>query len=589
MPKKRKDCFLGIHFDFHAMPGQTVAEYFDPDSFREMLDRVKPDFLQFDTKGHAGLSSYPTKAGTRADEIRVDVLGFLREETEKRDIALYGHHSGLFDRKAIELHPDWAVINADGTRNESYVSPFSPYADELLVPQLKELALDYRLDGAWVDGECWGARVDYSPWATEAYGRPAPRPEDENYEDYREFCRQGFFRYVSHYIEEVKKAAPDFEITSNWIFSPFMPDPVCVPVDFLSGDYECGNAVVSGRHNGRYFAARGMTWDLMSWGQNAIPFSWDTKNRTTKSAVQYMQEAAAVLSLGGGYQFFNIAYCGGGVLQRWALPVWEKTAEFCRQRQVCHGARPWSNLAVMVPNRRNDPKNSALFQKNIPGTEAFCAWLDGLCESGFSPNVIFESELNETDLSPYDLIILPTPAKIPESYQGTVIVDGGGERTLGWLSDGEALAAMEVGMEAHDGTPFGEIWSRNYFEHDSVSTPSACKRGKTYRLTFCFADAYRNNVSPVLRNWLKALVADTGVEIPVKVTGSSYVETVTTRKGNDLLVSLINMNGDHRRREVRAFDEIPPLYGITVTVGNETRTVEKLEIHEVLIFQDFFA
>ena len=60
MAKERKDCFLGIHFDFHAMPGEVVAYQFDPDSYREMLDRVKPDFMQFDTKGHAGLSSYPT-------------------------------------------------------------------------------------------------------------------------------------------------------------------------------------------------------------------------------------------------------------------------------------------------------------------------------------------------------------------------------------------------------------------------------------------------------------------------------------------------------------------------------------------------
>ena len=589
MPKKRKDCFLGIHFDFHAMPGQTVAEFFDPDSFREMLDRVKPDFLQFDTKGHAGLSSYPTKAGTRADEIRVDLLGFLREETAKRDIALYGHHSGLFDRKAIELHPDWAVVNADGTRDTNDISPFSPYADELLIPQLKELALDYGLDGGWVDGECWGSRVDYSPWAVAVYGKPAPRPEDEEYEEYREFCRKGFFRYVTHYVEEVKKVSPDFEITSNWIFSPYMPHKVCVPVDFLSGDYDCGNAMVSGRRNGRFFAARGKTWDLMSWGQNAVPLSWETRNRTTKSDVQLMQEASMILSLGGGYQFFNIAYCGGGSLQRWALPLWERTAAFCRERQICHGATPWSNLAIMVPDRPNDPKNASLFQKNTPGMAAYGAWMDALCESGFSPNVIFESELNQTDLSAYDLLILPFPAEIPETYKGTLIIDGEGEKKLVWLSDGERLAAMEMGMSDADGEPFGEIRSQNYFDQDSTATPSAYKKGKIYRLAFCFAEAYGKNVSPVLRNWLRSLIEDTGIEIPVKVSGSSFVEAVTTRKGKDLLVNLINMNGDHRRPEVRCYDEIPPLYHLTVRVGDEVRTVEKLEIHEVLVFKDYFA
>ena len=195
MPKRRTDSFLGIHFDFHAMEGETVARYFCPESFTEMLDRVKPDYLQFDTKGHPGLSSYPTKAGTQAKEIKVDILRFLREETKKRDIALYAHHSGLYDIHVAKTHPEWAVVNADGTINEEFISPFSPYADKVLLPQLKELALDYQLDGAWIDGECWGAMVDYSDNAQKAYlnkyGILPPSPDSNNYEEYREFCRQG--------------------------------------------------------------------------------------------------------------------------------------------------------------------------------------------------------------------------------------------------------------------------------------------------------------------------------------------------------------------------------------------------------------
>ncbi|MBR4865218.1 MAG: hypothetical protein IKU11_00910 [Clostridia bacterium] len=588
MPKKRKDCFLGIHFDFHAMPGEVVAHHFDPDVFCEMLDRVKPDFMQFDTKGHAGLSSYPTAAGTQATEIRQDMLRFLREETEKRDIALYGHHSGLYDQQVIQDHPDWAVINADGTRSDSFLSPFSPYVDEILIPQLKELALDYKLNGAWVDGDAWGTYVDYSLWAQSAYGKTAPRPGEADYEAYREFCRQGFFQYVSRYLEALKTVAPDFEITSNWIFSPHMPHPVCVPVDYLSGDYDCSNAVVSGRRNGRFFAARGLTWDLMSWGQNAIPLSWSTHNRTTKGTAQYMQEAASIVALGGGYQFFNIAYCAGGYIQRWALPIWEETAKFCRERQICHGAKPWSNIAVMVPNIPTRESDACLFRTDSPGMLAYYAWMDALCECGFSPDVFFESELDKANLSEYDLLILPTPAKIPESYTGSIILDGGGETRLAWLSDGERLAAMEVGMSPKAGEPFGEIYSENYFEHDSIPTPSAYKDGNTFRLAFDFAAAYRSNVSTVIKNWLKNLIDATDILLPVQVSGSSFVEVVTTRKGNDLLVSLINMNGDHRRPEVRSFDEIPPLYNLTLRVGEEVRPIPRLDIHTLEVFKDYF-
>lgn len=590
MAKERKDCFLGIHFDFHAMPGEVVAYQFDPDSYREMLDRVKPDFMQFDTKGHAGLSSYPTKAGTQATGIEQDVLRFLREETRKRNIALFGHHSGLLDQAALAEHPDWALINENGLADEYFVSPFSPYVDERLIPQLMELAIDYELDGAWIDGECIGSRVDYSVWAQDAYGKPAPRKGEDGYLAYREFCRQGFRDYVTHYIQQIKKVRPDFQITSNWIFAPQMPEMPTVPVDYLSGDYNCSNAMVSGRRNGRYLAARGITWDLMSWGQHAIPFTWLTHNRTTKGLAQYQQEGSYVIALGGGYQFFNIAYCCGGYLQRWALPIWEKAAAFYRERQICHQAKPWSNIALVAPFEKKDDGEAVLYAQTA-ATQAMFSWLDALCEIQLSPNIIFESELDRTDLSQYDLIILPSPAKLPSSYAGKVIADGdvNARKQLLWISDGHSLAAMDVPACAGEGRPFGECFTRNYFECDSESVPSAYEKDGHYQLAFHFGSAYRDNVTPTIRNWLRRLIADTSVELPVKVTGSGAVEVITTRKGNDLLVNLINLCGDHRRAEVRAFDEIPPLYHITVQVGDEIRAIEKLDIHKVLVFENYFA
>ena len=168
MPLKRRDCAFGIHFDFHAMPEDTVPEIWKPQYYAKMLDAVKPDFVQCDTKGHEGLSSYPTAVGTQAN-IKIDILAMMREETAKRDIALYGHHSGIYDRKAVADHPDWAVVDADGSVSCDYISVFSPFADELLLPQLRELAGIYKLDGAWIDGECWATQVDYSKHAVNAY------------------------------------------------------------------------------------------------------------------------------------------------------------------------------------------------------------------------------------------------------------------------------------------------------------------------------------------------------------------------------------------------------------------------------------
>ena len=59
--KKRKDSFLGIHFDFHSRGDKPVAPELGYDVAAKMLDEVKPDYVQIDTKGHPGFSSYPTK------------------------------------------------------------------------------------------------------------------------------------------------------------------------------------------------------------------------------------------------------------------------------------------------------------------------------------------------------------------------------------------------------------------------------------------------------------------------------------------------------------------------------------------------
>lgn len=110
------------------MPKQVVAYPAKPELIARLLDEVKPDYVQIDTKGHPGLSSYPTRVGNAACDIRMDMLRVWRNETKKRGIALYGHHSGLFDKKAIELNPDFASVNYKGEASSDYVSPFSDYA-----------------------------------------------------------------------------------------------------------------------------------------------------------------------------------------------------------------------------------------------------------------------------------------------------------------------------------------------------------------------------------------------------------------------------------------------------------------------------
>ncbi len=602
MKKRRADSFFGIHFDFHAMPGQTVCDDFRPDIVARALDEIKPDFVQCDTKGHPGLSSYPTAVGSCADGIAHDPLAMWRALTEARGIALYGHHSGLFDRRAAAAHPDWAVVSADGTVSGDYLSPFSPYVDELLIPQLIELCDGYHLDGAWVDGECWGAYVDYGPYATAAWqaagGGAQPRPGEAGYADYCAFCREGFRRYIEKYVTALHAHDPRFQITSNWIYSAYMPEPVTVKVDFLSGDYSNTNAMESARFNGRAISARGMTWDLMMWGQNAIPGSWQTRNRSTKEPVQYCQEAAEIVAQGGGFQFFNIMYGHGGTVQEWAIPMWAQVAKFCRERQeACFGAKAVPQVGVLFPPHRTPSSASGcLYSMGMPNTKAVNAWVNLLQDMQLSTGIVYPDQLGEARVRSFPLLVVPACDGLEDDViagldayvraGGRLLVDRGaavhmpalcgeidaGETALIWLDGGDALAAAETVFAplSPDETVTGRAYDDNYDNGHPI--PAAVCRavgdGRMILLGLDLGETYRANRTTAAKDFCRRQLDALGFVPTVTISGrgASYVDLVLTEKAGGLRVNLINFAGPHQLTPVRSYGEIPLLGPLTVTV-----------------------
>ena len=127
-----------------------------------MLTIVKPDFIQVDCKGHPGITSFPATVGTPATSFAKDPLRIFSDVTKKHGVALYVHYSGVKDIEAIRKHPQWARVNEDGSRDPENTSVHSAYNDSLLIPQLREAITKYRINGAWVDGDCWATAPDYS-------------------------------------------------------------------------------------------------------------------------------------------------------------------------------------------------------------------------------------------------------------------------------------------------------------------------------------------------------------------------------------------------------------------------------------------
>jgi hypothetical protein len=605
---RREDSFLGIHFDFHAGPDdKQIGSNVTPEMVEQVIQKVRPDYIQIDCKGHGGYSSYPTHVGNHADSFAKDPLRIWREVTAKHGVALYMHYSGVWDTKAVQEHPEWAVVKPDGQRDKDKTSVFGPYVDELLIPQLKELRNEYGVDGYWIDGECWATVPDYNPDVIEAFTQETgiteiPKgPEDPYWYEWTQFHREGFRAYCRHYTDILHNALPGVQVASNWAFSSMMPEKVSIDFDFLSGDYTLQDSVRDARWQSRCLRNQGMPWDLMAWGFSC---DWsDLNSRSAKTAEQLKREAALVLATGGGFQCYYGQRRDASV-RLWQMDVMGEVARFCRERQkFCHRSESVPQVALFYSTEALYREPEALFHpgqgdKWIPIRGLLNALLDGQQHV----DVVMEHQL-QGNCEKYPVIVFPEwtyvePAIHKELVDyvrngGNLLVVGAqsaelfkeslGLTTLGsakkqirWLHyDGSgaglhtemAQASFEpdvkvMGLLVEDDYPPAGGWPAGSIRQ--------LGKGKIAGIYTRLGGTYQTRTTTVLRDYLAAMMEQLLPKPMVRVSGSHRVDVVLNRISIDgqsrLAINLVNMAGPHRDDDVYTFDSIPAVGPLNVQV-----------------------
>lgn len=594
---KRAESFLGLHLDFHASSeDQNIGQNTTPELVHAILDMVQPDYIQVDCKGHAGFSSYPTRVGNQAGSFVGDPLRVWRDVTAKRGVGLFMHYSGVWDSKAVHDHPEWAAVDQAGNPSKDKTSVFGPYVDRLLIPQLIELANDYRVDGVWIDGECWATVLDYSDKArqdfTGATGiQQIPNgPSDANWFEWTEFHREAFRQYMRHYIAEVKKSAPEFQIASNWAFTDHMPEAKNCPVDFISGDYPHSNSIQSARYSSRFMSTQGVPWDLMAWSFSTLP---GKQGWVQKSSIQLQREAACVLAQGGGFQAYYTQNRDGS-LDLEKLKSMQDTAQFCRQRQaVSFRSKAIPQIALLCNTaahyRRASQFNQGLFPWSLGWQRPM---LDRLIENQYSVEVVAESNLIPV-LQDYPLLVICEWDYFTEDLLAAV---------SNYVKQGGKLLLVGEGIADH----FGEILKDAQIVADSVNNLPIqqldLNKGKVAIL--------KQNVSSgkVPAKTVRQAVESLQPDFLVQVDGCETVD-VSIRKTQDgkLAVHLVNTSGDHTNAGI--IESIDPIGPMTVTVRTGTRPknvslvpsepvahwefddgrvvirVDQVQVHEILVFE----
>jgi len=527
--KTRAESFLGIHFDFHAGADcDRVGQRTTREMVQLVIDKVKPDYVQIDCKGHRGYSSYPTKVGNQAPGFVGDPLRIWRDVTLENGIALYMHYSGVWDDRAVELKPKWAAVNSAGKSYDRATSVFSPYVDELLIPQLRELAGEYEVDGVWIDGDCWGTVPDYGEAAVREFlkktgAKQAPRGVgDPHWHQWMQFHREAFRQYVRRYVDELKKTHPDFQVISNWAFSDHMPEPVSADVAGLSGDFAPDNSVNSARFAGRCLEDQGVPWDLMSW-------SFSRKTRKQKPAVQLMQEASLVLALGGGYQAYFKQDRDGAVRDLKEMDVMAEVAKFCRARQeYCHRSVAVPQIALLYSTAGHYRSSPRLFHwAGSAGVTVLRQALAKSLQNQYGVQILSEHHLTGKT-NDWPVVIVPGWDHLEPKFR---------DELAAYAQSGGKLLLIGPGPVKL----FAELQSENAVSIESVDDafPAALKR-----------------LLP---------------EPVVRVTGSQNVDVSPRLLGDKLTVHLVNTSGPHSNAPDGGIAEVPSVGPLTVEIRSAAK------------------
>ncbi|MBQ3927578.1 MAG: hypothetical protein II710_02920 [Clostridia bacterium] len=625
MRKRRADSFFGLHFDFHASPSgnpEPIGLRLDAEEIREICRTIRPDFIQIDCKGHPGWASYPSKIGNAMPAFRGDPLRVWRDVTEQEGVALYMHYSGVFDMKYCAEHPEDAMLHADGKRDACATSRMGRYDDDVMIPQLLELSEVYHVDGAWIDGECWGSFPDYDPRVIKAFedetgielkgSLPSDR-NDPNYDAFIEFNRELFRRHVRRYVDAVHQVNPDFQIASNWAFTDHMPEPVTANVDFLSGDFDPTDSVNSARYAGRAIALQGRPWDLMSWNFRnnfgAQPGFID------KHPCQIFQEAATVISLGGGYQDYIQQHKDGSPRMAEIRKLKDLPA-FIRARQpYCQGGRLHHEVAMLMATYDRHANADNLYGRT--GIERLKGLTALICDSRQSLEIISEEKMFEYGKE-IPVIVIPELFKGLDDRTVSWLIDyvrGGGSlvmtgrKTISFFAEkGLPLSAAERGedhlyfrvgeeglgtvrkpmeLDAQGGEIIAEFSPDGRSDFRPFAVTFAFGKGKIAAVGVDLGSAY-DSCSQYMHRVLMRTVFEKLYSPTVKVcSAEGLVDLIELDVRNKMMIQLVNMNGQHRSTNIATEDFIPPCRNICLAIraGQKPSKVIRYPDGEALPFE----
>jgi hypothetical protein len=362
----------------------------------------------------------------------------------------------------------------------------------------------------------------------------------------------------------------------------------------------------------------------------------------TKGVAQLQQEAAIILAQGGGFQaYFNQKRDGSVPL--WLMRLMAETARFCRARQaVCHRAQAVPQIALLYSGKAFYRHTARLFGSwDTPEILPLKGVMQSLLDAQQAVEIVMEHHLRDR-MADYPLIVVPEWEYLDPAFADELraYVCGGGNLLLigpqaaalfaeelrvqfvgeaetarkwlahaGWLG-GLMTRAREVKL-LPGAIPFGALYAQNDFVGPAqvAGSVAALGKGKIAAVYFDYGETYAQGAMHRVRDYIAALVRELFPTPLVEVEGSHLVDVTVNRLGGKLMVNLVNTAGPHADAGVHAFEEIPPVGPLQITIrcgskpnmvtlgpegtalattweqGALTLTLPRLEIHSIIVVE----
>jgi hypothetical protein len=563
-----------------------------------------------------------------------DLPRFFREVTRESGTKLFLYWSGLEDGVAAGRHPDWCLLGSDGKPTRFFsnilpanvpaagMCPQSPFFDEWVSVQLREVFAISDPDGMWVDGTwmppCYCPRCvgryrketgfkGEIPSGVDRNGRAGGEvPEDVV--AWNRYWAKVLYEYRTRFLKLVKSLKPAFlcSFGNITVRKEFREDR-----DWCSGDwYSPDNHRLQQSIAMRRYTTTGLAYEAWLCDTQMLHALTNFRART-KSLSRMLQEGAGLLANGGQWTYWTFPMPNGALVPS-RMRQAKKAAEFARQRAdvfLHNQSARWTTILDMEP-------------KNTWWSDSLWGAGKALVQLHRSPDLMEESNLR--DDMPYDLVVVPeqpvitpqTVAKLEAFVRrggkllstGVSIMPPEMQKLLGvqliqrgaaddghvFLKSGdsagvyapwdklelrEATELYPLYLSWDETNPWMKAFPANWAitglvdeeNPEKAGFPAATVRklgkGMAMHIPTDFFMTYWKFGNLDMLAWMREIFDYLQPEPLFRTDAFSYVEVVLRQKRDTLLVHLVNGSAgrdlSHVHTEDLWVDEIPPLGPIT--------------------------